>query len=433
MTMVSPDAPPAAVPALGAAVRTLGSSIHVRQDRGSTWLVMLCGSLVVVLGLVLVFGHFARTETVRGYASAASGLSRLDAQVNGIVRAIHVPQGGLVKAGQPILTLQLREITSRGVSTVGATAASLRQKRINLGADRARVGTFLSDSTGDAARMRAMAATLAKAFEQNERDIRTALAHQQDMVRKVRTYLAAGYATRDALNAYERTAFDYQRQLSEVGVRRAELTQQSTERLRAWQQSVLEKQAQLSTIDSDLAAIDAQVAAIGAQSQIEILSPVDGQVASLLAEVGASVRADQVIAVVGDPGAEPLVVLEVPSRAIGLAKVGQRVVLKYDAFPFKTFGVSYGTISAIASSPIKAPAVSAEREGMADARPAAAAATAAQSVFRVEVKPDSKVVQAYGRAETIALGSTLEADIVVERRRLIDWVLDPIRAMQGRG
>lgn len=433
MTSAAPDAPADAPPSYGSAARTLGSSIHVRQDRATTWLASLCGALVVVLALVMTFGHFARTEAVRGYTSAASGLSRLDAQVNGVVKAIHVPQGGLVTAGQPILTIRLREVTSNGISTVGAAAASLRQKRASLVENRDRMTAFLASSTGDGAQLTETLDNVIKATAQNEQDIRRALNRQEEMVRRVRKYMEAGYATRDALNSYERTAFDYARQLSEIRVRRAELTQQSTERVRTLQQLVLEKRAQLSTIASELSTIEAQLANASAQSEIQILAPFAGQVAGLLAEVGAAVQADQVVAVVGDPAAEPVVVLEVPSRAIGLAKVGQRVVLKYDAFPFKVFGVSHGAITAIASSPIKAPAVTSDRDGMADGRPAAAQAAALQSVFRVEVRPETKVIHAYGRDETIALGSTLSADIVIERRRLIDWVLDPIRAMRGRG
>ena len=432
MTALAPGAPADTLPPLGATVRALGSSIHVRQDRGTTWLAMLCGAVVVVVVAAAMFGHFARTETVRGYASATSGFSRLNAQAAGIVRAILVPQGGTVRAGQPIMTLQLREMTSQGVSTVGAAAASLRLKRANLAADRARVAAYLADSASDGAQIKATVDNLRKAAERHEADIRQALVRQEEMVGRVRRYVTAGYATRDALNTYERLAFDYQRQLSEVGVRRAELAQQSTDRSRTQQQLVLEKQAAISAIDSELALIDAQLAGTQAQSQIDVISPVDGQVSGLLAEVGASVLAEQVVAVVGDPAAEPVVVLEVPSRAIGLAKVGQRVVLKYDAFPFKTFGVAYGTITAIAASPIKAPTVSGEREGMTDARPAAAAMMAPQSVYRVAVQPESRTIRAYGRDETIALGSTLSADIVIERRRLIDWVLDPIRAMRGR-
>lgn len=49
------------------------------------------------------------------------------------------------------------------------------------------------------------------------------------------------------------------------------------------------------------------------------------------------------------------------------------------------------------------------------------------------MKPDAGFVDAYGEKQALKFGATLSADIIVEKRRIIDWVLDPIRAMRGRG
>ena len=43
----------------------------------------------------------------------------------------------------------------------------------------------------------------------------------------------------------------------------------------------------------------------------------------------------------------------------------------------------------------------------------------------MEVRPDTAEIEAYGEKKRLTPGSTLSADIIVERRRLIDWVLDP--------
>eukprot|EP01035_Chromulina_nebulosa_P036690 gene36690-49451_t len=75
----------------------------------------------------------------------------------------------------------------------------------------------------------------------------------------------------------------------------------------------------------------------------------------------------QFVAAVGDANAEPQIVLDVPARATGLIKPGQKVVLKYDAFPFKTFGIQHGTITSISSSAVRAPA--SEGDSGLDPRP----------------------------------------------------------------
>ena len=77
---------------------------------------------------------------------------------------------------------------------------------------------------------------------------------------------------------------------------------------------------------------------------------------AITGKVGDSVEFGQFVAAVGDADAEPLIVLDAPARATGLIKVGQKVILKYDAFPFKTFGIQHGTVTSISASSIRAPA-----------------------------------------------------------------------------
>ncbi|KMO17870.1 HlyD family secretion protein [Methylobacterium platani] len=409
--------------------RRLSGTVHLQHDRGSVWLAWFFGGIIVVIVAGLFLGRLARSEAVRGYVSAASGLTRLDAQAAGIVREIAVRQGDTVKRGQRLMQVQLREQTTGGVSTVGATLRSLQERRTGLGAEEARLSAYLDSTRGDRDETERNVAAVLRALDDQERTLKEGLRQQEEMVARVEAYLRQGYATREALNGQRRAALDYARQIAELRARRAELRQGTSERLRAQRTGDTEKAAQLASTRNELSAIEAQITSLGAQSRIDVVAPTDGEVAGLYVQPGDSVTADQVVAILGDTRADPLIVLEVPARAIGLAKVGQEVVLKYDAFPFKTFGIAKGTIAVISGTPLRNPMLASAEEGGGEA----AAAAARQSVYRVEVRPDSRTMRAYGIDEPIRIGSTLSADIVVERRRLIDWMLDPIRAMRGRG
>ena len=400
-------------------------TLHLHRDRGSTTLAWFFGLMIVVIFAALFFGHFARTEAVRGYVSAISGLSRLDARVAGVVAAIDVRQGESVKRGQRLMQVQLHERSAGGVSTVAAERKSLTERRAVLGRERDRLSAFLAQGGSERAEIESNVEAVNVAFDRQEVILRAGLREQEAMVERVQAYLNQGYATRDALNAQRRALLDYGRQMAELRARRAEMRQQAAERGRSQRTIMAEKEGQLAAVRNELSTIEAQLAGLAAQSRLDIVAPVDGQVAGLFVEAGGSVSADQVVAVVGDADADPLIVLDVPARAIGFAKVGQRVVLKYDAFPYKTFGIGHGTISAIAASPQR-PAAEALAGGDQPG-------SARQSTYRIEVVPDARTIRAYGAEEPIRIGSTLSADIVVERRRLIDWVLDPIRAMRGRG
>jgi membrane fusion protein len=414
----------AAEPAPPGFLERRAGALHLQRDRGSTVLAWFFGLMIVLVVAALFFGHFARTESVRGYVSAVSGLSRLEARAPGTVATIDVRQGEAVRRGQRLMQVQLHERSVGGVSTVAAERKSLTERRAVLERERDRLMTFLAQGGGERAEIDANVEAVNAAFDRQEAILREGLREQGAMVERVQAYLDQGYATRDALNAQRRTLLDYGRQMAELRARRAEMRQQAAERGRVQRTTMAEKEGQLAAVRNELSGIEAQLAGLAAQSRLDLVAPVDGQVAGLFVAVGGSVAADQVLAVVGDTGADPIILLDVPARAIGFAKIGQRVVLKYDAFPYKTFGIGHGTITAIAATPQRP----AEALSGTDA-----AGPARQSTYRIEVAPDARTIRAYGVDEPIRIGSTLSADIVVERRRLIDWVLDPIRAMRGRG
>lgn len=427
----TPDAgPDRSSPVAAFQRRRPGATIHLQQDRGAAWMAWFFGAIVVALVAALFLGRFARSESVRGYVSAASGLTRLDARAAGIVQTIDVRQGDRVTRGQRLMQIQVRDQTTGGVSTVTANLRSLRERKANLQRDRERLITFLDATKGDRSETERNVANVTRAFDEQERALKEGLRQQEEMVARVQTYMNQGYATRESLNGQRRIALDYARQIAELRARRAELKQSTAERLTGQRTTATEKAAQLAATENELSAIEAQLTGYSALARLDIVSPVDGEVAGLFVEPGASVSADQILAIVGDSGAEPVIVLEVPARAIGLAKVGQDVVIKYDAFPFKTFGIAHGTITQIAGTPLRAPAVAMGDAGEAVFDPTS---LTRQSTYRIDVRPDSRTIRAYGVDEPIRVGSTLSADIVVEKRRLIDWMLDPIRAMRGRG
>jgi membrane fusion protein len=50
----------------------------------------------------------------------------------------------------------------------------------------------------------------------------------------------------------------------------------------------------------------------------------------------------------------------------------------------------------------------------------------------VEVALGEQEIRAYGNAVPLQPGMTLSADVVLEQRSLISWLLEPILSLQGR-
>jgi membrane fusion protein len=53
-------------------------------------------------------------------------------------------------------------------------------------------------------------------------------------------------------------------------------------------------------------------------------------------------------------------------------------------------------------------------------------------VYRVTVALEAQAVKAYGAELPLQAGMFLEADSWLERRRIIEWIFDPLDSITGR-
>lgn len=60
--------------------------------------------------------------------------------------------------------------------------------------------------------------------------------------------------------------------------------------------------------------------------------------------------------------------------------------------------------------------------------------SAAQSVepmYRVTVSLESQAIRTYGDVQSLKAGLSLEADVIQDKRRVWEWVLEPVLAASG--
>jgi membrane fusion protein len=55
-----------------------------------------------------------------------------------------------------------------------------------------------------------------------------------------------------------------------------------------------------------------------------------------------------------------------------------------------------------------------------------------EPVYRLMVSLESQTITAYGQPLPLQPGMQLEADVVIDRRRLIEWLLDPLFTLTGK-
>lgn len=112
--------------------------------------------------------------------------------------------------------------------------------------------------------------------------------------------------------------------------------------------------------------------------------------------------------------------LWVPSRAAGFVQPGDPVRLMYDAFPYARFGVGRGVVKAVGRAPVAPndlPVPIETKEGL----------------YRVTGSLSRQDVAAYGKSWALAPGMRLNADLVLDERPMLAWLLDPVLAIKNRG
>ncbi|MBK8322512.1 MAG: HlyD family efflux transporter periplasmic adaptor subunit [Betaproteobacteria bacterium] len=179
---------------------------------------------------------------------------------------------------------------------------------------------------------------------------------------------------------------------------------------------------------SQLAVIDGQVAALeqarlerSVQSDSRVEAPASGFVAAVLVEPGQPVASGTPLLTVLPEGSPLEAHLHAPSRAIGFVRAGQEVRLRYPAFPFQKFGSHRGRVVSVSRS--------AHAPGDLGFAPPDGSR---EPLYRIKVSLDSQDVIAYGRPEPLQAGMQVEADVLLDRRTLIEWLFDPLVSLAGR-
>lgn len=409
------EATSAATNRFGYPVRPLGT--------GTAVLTAFLTSLFVCLILFLTFGRYARKETVPGVIQHAQGSAPVTMLSSGVISEVLVTEGESVTTGTPIL----RFAADPRVSKDGARPVAL-SGLITEGA--AREADALSDQAD--AEVRALSRSLddlharRDGLRADQENLTQSLALQKERVRLSEETLAAGRAL------YEQQLFAAlqlrQREEAVIAARQA---------LGALERQIRQNVALLEQADAEEGRLLAQTAQsraqvararaqfdqrraeqLAAQGTVVVASRA-GKVVALQARPGASALPGQAIAVIVPEGAPLQAELWVPSRAAGFVRVGARVRLMYDAFPYQKFGVGHGKVISVAgapTNPLDLPVPIETREAL----------------YRIVVRIDDAAVNGYGQRWTLAPGMRLAADMILDERNLWEWLLDPLIAAKRR-
>ena len=378
--------------------------------------------VVVLLGLAALFlvtTSFPRKETVSGSLIPSHGLLPITSQRSGIVSTVFVEEGASVRQGDPIVSVSVDSVIETGEST-GATLSGMAERLTQASVDRERAAeaSLQSQEGGIRERMQGAARQLTVlrdnvSLYQEQRTI--AEQTVRDLGRLRAEKLVSELQYRDA----EVRVLNVRQSLAEVQTRIAQLEQEHEQMRHELGRLKAERDANRATAVSELLGAREKALNYKLGTRFNLVAQSAGQVTWLQAKPGAAVTAGRTLGVMMPEGSQLFAELWVPSSAIAFVDVGTEVRLMYDAFPYQKFGVGHARIVKIAHSPTAPDELPADLQGV-------------ESQYRLLAALDDQQMQAYGKALSLMPGMRLKADLVLEKRSLLDWLLEPLHAARRR-
>lgn len=386
------------------------------------WVVV---SVVMLITLAVVlfmcFGSYTKRETAMGVLQPLAGIASVTPTVAGTVTEVRVKEGMLVAANTPLLVISSEVTTALG-QTRERVAEQLAIQRVKLQADLNGL-VLLNNETIQGLQQRLAMSQQQLSFASSMRSNRqrqAELAARQ--LEKVQQMQERGYATRQQVADQENLLLDAQSRLQDVERQRIELRQQIEQAQQQLREQPLTNSNQRNDMDRKLADIEQSMAENESRRVVILRAPRDSMVGPLLVKPGQVVTPGQsVLSLL--PQHSPLqAVMMVSSRSIGFIQPGQRVVLRYTAYPYQKFGQQYGEVRDVSRT-----SLSPQEVMLLTGQP-----NVQDRFFRVTVTLDKQAINAYGKSEALRAGSALEADFMIDKRRLIEWVLEPLYALGRR-
>jgi membrane fusion protein len=397
---------------------TVTGADPLRSPRWSLLTAFLGLSIAAAIAFAAT-ADYARKQTTAGALVPDTETVRITTPRAGILTEPFVANGATVAPGDPLFTVDYRQSLEGGGTLDAGVRTALEHQAVllkeQLAAEELRTqterGRLEAKIAGQSDELDALSS------QRQLADTRVRVAHDRAAVGN--DLYRRGLITENDFRAREDAALARQQELAALDQRIANVKQNVREARLELEQlpaDIADRVAKLRAGLDDLEQRKAEAAAQGSQI---VRAPIAGRVTSLQGTAGMRVEIAKPVLALLPPSSSLRAELFVPSRAIGFVRPGQRVRLMYDAFPFQRFGTYGGKVEGVSET------VLAPDEVIGPVHPR-------DPSYRIIVRLDQPTVAAFGHEVALQPDMTVQADIVLEPRTLLEWLLEPLYSISGR-
>jgi membrane fusion protein len=372
--------------------------------------------------LWLLQGTYTRREHVDGNLIPQAGLITITARNVGVVSSVNVSEGELVRKGNALVSLSGERSSKAMGDTSAHISQTLRTQQRQLAEELENTQRLADQQRSDLEMQQRM---LGREIEQVSAQLAIEQREASDegnLLRRIEALGPKGYISALQIQQQRTQEMDAEQQVKALERQRTEEQQQ----LKSVQDQIVQlplvTRGKLDETRREIEQNTATLAQNEADRESVISAPENGLVTAVLAKPGQSVSVGQTIMSLMPQGSSLQAQLFVPSSAIGFVHVGTPVVLHYQAFPYQKFGIQRGAVVGVSRSALTPAEIATTLGRQAPPEP----------LYRIIVALQSQTVKAYGKSEALKPGMLLDADLLLDKRRIFEWIFEPLFGMERR-
>lgn len=393
------------------------AGIHIQASRLGWWFFFIGIAALVGATLILTFGTVTRYEQAQGSLVPSHGLLSVAHTEPGHITRVLVEEGAQVTEGQPLIEIsgETHSATLGETHAVIGEQIVLKQRHLTEeAADEA--------SIADIKRKELVVRIKLLAEQKSQVAEKIQLARQRaanaDLLYQQWVQLgSSGIVSKSQILQQHDMVLDYQAGVKDLEAQQLQLRREYEQATAELAQLPFDGQRKQNELHRQLSDLTESQVQNEAKRAAVIRAPAAGMITNVFVHPGDAIAPQQNLVNLLPVTSTLLAELWVAPRAVGFIRPGERVVIRYKAFPYQRFGQYEGRVVSVSRSAV-APNDITHLLGQP--------AEGSGPQYRIRVALDNQAVSIEGRSEPLIPGLTLDADILYEHERIASWLFTPI-------
>ena len=388
----------------------------------NTWL-LVAVSMLTALSIILFFVFFSTTRKVaaQGVLVPTTGLVRIVPLQSGMVRERHVNEGQEVKKGDVLFVLSSERESTSDTSAEVIVSKLLTKRRDSFDSELLQSNVMLNQRIDTLnGRVKDLKLELSRTSDQivlQQRRVDLAEKSYERYLDLAKTGFMSEAQVQDKLG----DVLDQRQRVADL-VRIQTVTQRDLASTMADSAALkLQSDRDNLSLARERSILEQDMAENDARREVVIRAPHDGVITAIVSHQGQMVPVGGTLASILPAKSELEAEVYIPSRSIGFVAIGMAVKLRYPAYPYQKFGHYHAYVKEISATSLR-------QDEIANLP----SSNSNEPLYRVKLKLNQQSVLAYGRSMPLKSGMTVDANITLEKRRLYEWVLEPLFTISGR-